>query len=177
MESPEEQDQGQDQCLLSPMLLQFEAPKRSRRIYTSASVDLIWTKEYSNVNKFSDQNHLMDDNWHVWKERMQRVFINCDITGYITGTVECPDESVDPTGACNWDKNDTWAQQVIIQNITSSQMNHVGSKTSAQMMYSCYKLNSGAGVCRSNCGVPMGVSERTWLQLLRSCTLLLVTVS
>jgi hypothetical protein len=71
---------------------------------------------------------------------MQRVFINCDITGYVTGTVERPDESVDPAGARNWDKNDTWAQQVIIQNITSSQMNHVGSKTSAQMMYSALSV-------------------------------------
>ena len=36
----------------------------------------------------------------------------------------------------NWDKNNTWAQQVIIQNITSLQMNHVGLKKSAEVMYS-----------------------------------------
>jgi hypothetical protein len=41
----------------------------------------------------------------------------------------------------------------------------------------CYVLISGAGIRRSNCGVPTGVSERTWLQLLRSCALLLVKVS
>ena len=41
----------------------------------------------------------------------------------------------------------------------------------------CYMLNSGAGIRQSNCRVLMGVLERTWLQLLRSCTLLLVTVS
>ena len=62
MESPEQQDQEQDQRSLSPMPSQFETPKWSRRIYTSASVDLIWTKEYSNVNKISDWDHLTDDN-------------------------------------------------------------------------------------------------------------------
>ena len=41
----------------------------------------------------------------------------------------------------------------------------------------CYVLNSGVGICWSNHRFPTGVSERTWLQLLRSCTLLLVTVS
>ena len=41
----------------------------------------------------------------------------------------------------------------------------------------CYVLISGAGIRRSNCGVLTGVSERTWLQLLRSCALLLVKVS
>ena len=41
----------------------------------------------------------------------------------------------------------------------------------------CYMLISGVGIRRSNCGVPTGVSERTWLQLLRSCALLLVKVS
>jgi hypothetical protein len=76
---------------------------------------------------------LTDDNWHEWKERMKRVFINCDIAGYVCNTVEKPNEE---TGARNWEKNDTWAQQVIIQNVTSSQMNHVGSKPTAASMYS-----------------------------------------
>jgi hypothetical protein len=67
---------------------------------------------------------------------MKRVFINCDITDYITGRVICPDITVDPINANNWDKNDSWAQQVIMHNVTSSQMNHVGSKTSAEAMYS-----------------------------------------
>ena len=71
---------------------------------------------------------------------MKRVFINCDITGYITGDVECPDEGVDPAGARNWNKNNTWVQQVIIQNITSLQMNHVGSKTTAKAMYSALSV-------------------------------------
>ena len=41
-------------------------------------IKLIRTKEYSNVSKMSDHDHLTDANWHKRKERMQRVFINCD---------------------------------------------------------------------------------------------------
>jgi hypothetical protein len=44
--------------------------------------------------------------------------------------------SDNPEGVRNWDRNDSWAQQVIIQNITSSQMTHVRSKNMATEMYS-----------------------------------------
>jgi hypothetical protein len=37
--------------------------------------------------------------------------------------------------ASNWDKNDAWAQQVIIQNVTSLLMNHVRSKPTAFLMF------------------------------------------
>jgi hypothetical protein len=46
-----------------------------------------------------------------------------------------PLTSIDPVGAANWEMNDCWAQQVIIQNVTSSQMNHVGSKPTAFRMF------------------------------------------
>jgi gag-polypeptide of LTR copia-type len=96
---------------------------------------LLRTKDYSNVSKIAERDHLTDDNWHEWKERMKRVFTNCDITGYVNGTVKRPTLFQDPVGANNWDKNDAWAQQVIIQNVTSSQMNHVGAKFNAGDMY------------------------------------------
>jgi hypothetical protein len=99
------------------------------------TITLICTKEYSNVNKIAEHDHLTDENWHEWQERMKQVFINCEITGYTNGTVKCPDTSIDPSSAHNWKRNNTWAQQIIIHNITSSQMNHVGSKTSAEAMY------------------------------------------
>ena len=99
------------------------------------TVTLLKTKNYSNVGRIAERDHLTDDNWHEWKERMQRVFTNCDITGYVDGSVERPSLFDDPGGARNWSKNDAWAQQVIIQNVTSSQMNHVGSKESAKEMY------------------------------------------
>jgi len=96
------------------------------------TVELLHTKDYTNVAKIVKDHHLTDENWHRWKERMRRVFYNC---GYIQGTIVRPPPHVDPQGAANWDKNAHWAQQVIIQNVTESQMNHVGTKHTAYEMY------------------------------------------
>ena len=35
------------------------------------SIHLIHTKEYLNVNRITNHDHLMDENWHKWKERMR----------------------------------------------------------------------------------------------------------
>jgi hypothetical protein len=43
---------------------------------------------------------------------------------------------MDPINANNWDKNNSWVQQVIMHNVTSLQMNHIRSRTSAEVMYS-----------------------------------------
>jgi hypothetical protein len=67
---------------------------------------------------------------------MKRVFRNCGITGYVDRTTKKPSAVQDPYGAGTWDRNDSWAQQVIIQNVTSSQLTHVGSMESAEAMYS-----------------------------------------
>src|SRR5882762_1447787 len=77
----------------------------------------------------------MDDNWNDWKERMNCIFTNCDITGYIDGTIlqVAPDQ--DGIGARNWVKNDSWAQQVIMDNISTIQMNHIRSKRTVHAMY------------------------------------------
>src|SRR3984957_567827 len=87
------------------------------------TVALIRTKEYTAVN------------WYDWKERMNRVFTSCDITGYIDGTIQCVAPEQDGIGARNWVKNDTWAQQVIMDNVSTTQMNHIRSKRTAHTMY------------------------------------------
>ena len=104
------------------------------------SIKLIRTRNYTNVNKIAECDHLTDDNWHEWKERMRRVFYNCDINEYVTGEVKRPNEAIDPIGVHNWDKNDSWAQQIIIHNVTSTQMNHVGLKLSAEEMFSALSV-------------------------------------
>ena len=91
------------------------------------SINLICTKNYLNVNRIAECDHLIDENWHEWKERMRQVFQNCDITGYITGDIKCPNEAINPVGILNWAKNDSWVQQIMMHNVTSSQMNHVRS--------------------------------------------------
>jgi hypothetical protein len=73
------------------------------------SIKLIRIKEYSNVNKIADRDHLTDENWHEWKDRMKRVFGNCNITDYVYGVIKRPIEEEDPIGVSNWDKNDNWA--------------------------------------------------------------------
>jgi hypothetical protein len=97
---------------------------------------LLRTKDYSSVSKITKHDHLTDDNWDEWKERMKQVFRNCGITGYVDGTTKKPSAVQDSYGAGTWDRNDSWAQQVIIQNVTSSQLTHVGSMESAEAMYS-----------------------------------------
>jgi hypothetical protein len=99
------------------------------------TIIMLHTKDYSNVSRIADRDHLTDNNWHEWKECFRRVIKNCDITGYVDGTLKRPSAFDDPGGAANWDKNDIWAQQVLIQNVTSSHMNHVGSKLTAFLMF------------------------------------------
>src|SRR6202041_3466612 len=99
------------------------------------TVALIRTKEYTAVNRLPERSHLTDDNWYDWKEQMNRVFTSCDITGYIDGTIQCVAPEQDGIGARNWVRNDTWAQQIIMDNVSSTQMNHIRSKRTAHAMY------------------------------------------
>jgi len=71
------------------------------------TVDLIRTKEYSNISKITDRDHLTDENWHKWKDHMKQVFNNCNISGYVTGMVKRLNKDNNIAGACNWDKNDS----------------------------------------------------------------------
>ena len=112
--------------------------KHAKRVYQSTakedlwkdddlpSIKLIHTRNNTNVDKIAECDHLMDENWHKWKERMRRVFYNCDINEYVTGEIKHPNKAIDPVGTYNWDKNDSWVQQSIIHNVTSTQMNYVG---------------------------------------------------
>src|SRR6202790_3518566 len=99
------------------------------------TIALIRTKEYTAVNRLPERSHLTDDNWYDWKERMNRVFTNCDITGYVDGTILWVAPEQDGIGARNWVKNDSWAQQVIMDNVSTTQMNHICSKRTAHAMY------------------------------------------
>jgi hypothetical protein len=55
------------------------------------SIELLRTKDYTNINRIAECNHLTDDNWHEWKERMSCVFLSCDITRYVFSTIKWPD--------------------------------------------------------------------------------------
>ena len=66
---------------------QANNPPANNPLANNPTIALIRTKEYMAVNRLPEQRHLTDDNWYNWKERMNRVFTNCDITGYIDGTI------------------------------------------------------------------------------------------
>src|ERR1700689_947443 len=99
------------------------------------TIALIHTKEYTAVNRLPERSHLTDNNWYDWKEQMNHIFTNCDITGYVDGTIPRVAPEQDGIGAGNWVKNDSWAQQGIMDNVSTTQMNHIRSKRTAHTMY------------------------------------------
>ena len=75
------------------------------------------TKESSNTIKISEP--LDEKNWSVWKERMKLALRLCGLEGYADGSIKCPD---DPVKAKYWAYNDSRAQFIIVNNISSSEM-------------------------------------------------------
>jgi hypothetical protein len=73
------------------------------------------------------------DNWIVWRDRMRRVLRLCGIEDYIDGKIPRPENAQE---ASNWDFNDTYAQVIIVNNVTSVQMVHVGQCKTACAMWS-----------------------------------------
>jgi hypothetical protein len=67
-------------------------------IQPEGKITLLRTKDYASVSKIAERDHLIDDNWHEWKERMKQVFRNCGITGYVNGTTKKPSVVQDPYG-------------------------------------------------------------------------------
>ena len=100
------------------------------------AIKLLDTKNYTNVCQLIERDHLSNDNWHDWTHLMKRIFKNCEITKYIDGTIQCPDQLDYPGPANNWSQNDSWAQQVILQNITPSQLHHVATKETGRYVES-----------------------------------------
>src|SRR6202453_3692744 len=87
-------------------------------------------RENSNTMKMSDP--LNENNWTIWRERMKLALRICGLEGYIYGTTKRPENLVQ---AKAWDYNDTRAQFIIINNVTYSQMVHIGQCTNAMNMW------------------------------------------
>ena len=88
-------------------------------------------KESSSITKVPDPLH--KNNWTIWCERMKRVLCLCGVEAYSEGKTQCPQSGKDVE---NWDFNDNYAQVLIINNITSTQMIHIGQSTMASAMWS-----------------------------------------
>ena len=44
-----------------------------------------------------------------------------ELTGYVDGTIRCPNPLRDPVGANNWPCNDSYAKMLITNNIAQSE--------------------------------------------------------
>jgi gag-polypeptide of LTR copia-type/Zinc knuckle len=115
--------------------LEYESPNRGDRGPKKPSIELIRFKDYASVARVPEREHLTNENWYNWKERMSRVSVTCGITGYLTGSIKRPEKAKDYEGSRNWHMNDNWVQQVIMNNITDGQMSHVRSKRTSREMY------------------------------------------
>jgi hypothetical protein len=91
-------------------------------------------REATAIAKLSDQHHLTDTNWMVWRERITRVLKLCGVAEYVTGTVKRPVDNDSDDGQ-NWLFNDNYAQVVIVNNITASEMVHVGQCKTAHEIW------------------------------------------
>jgi hypothetical protein len=61
-----------------------------------STIELLQMKDYLNISKIAECNHLTDENWHKWTEHIRHVFTNCDIIGYVGSTIQRPITSRDP---------------------------------------------------------------------------------
>jgi hypothetical protein len=57
----------------------------------------------------------------------------CCIEEYIVGTIYHPENDIDSTK--NWDYNDNYTQMMIVNNITSMEMVHIGQCKNAKAMW------------------------------------------
>jgi hypothetical protein len=88
------------------------------------------TKESSNTIKISEP--LDEKNWVIWKERMKLALRLCGLEGYTNGSIKCPD---DPLKARYWTFNDSRAQFIIVNNISSSEMVNISQCSTTHKMW------------------------------------------
>ncbi|KAF8265473.1 hypothetical protein EI94DRAFT_1702462 [Lactarius quietus] len=86
--------------------------------------------ESSNTIKLSEP--LDENNWTIWKERMKLALCLCGLEGHAEGTIKRPDE---PLAAKRWDFDDSRAQFITINNITTTKMVHIDTCTTARHLY------------------------------------------
>ena len=107
-----------------------QSPLFSAQEDDEPSIERVSAREASAITKLPEP--LNESNWMVWRERMKRVLRLCGIEAYAAGKVDIP---WDAKGADNWTFNDTYAQVIITNNISSTEMVHVSQCTTAQAIW------------------------------------------
>jgi len=89
--------------------------------------DLEITKiDLINPNITRLQEPLNDVNWVLWCERMRCIFVLCQVDPYVYGTLKKPKPTTSNSNTIAvWNANDVYAQILITNNITQSQLVHV----------------------------------------------------
>ena len=102
----------------------------SSRPPSQLSIKKVTAIKGSHITKLLEP--LMESNWMAWHECMKRVLRLCGIEEYVEGKIIRPNnaESTD-----NWWYNDNYAQVVIMNNITSTEIIHVGQCSTSQAMW------------------------------------------
>jgi len=75
-------------------------------------------------------------NWPEWRLRIEWFFVEHNVTGYVDGTIECPDPKRDSRSFDNWIQNDAHACSIMLNNIASSQLVHVKQCKTSEKMWS-----------------------------------------
>ena len=100
-------------------------------LYAPVTSTITWTSPREAITKLSDKQHLDETNWTLWRDRITRLLKLSGVEEYITGTIKEPvDKSSE--NAKNWSFNDNFAQVIIVNNITSAEMVHVGQCKTAK---------------------------------------------
>ena len=96
----------------------------------SASIKRVATHEGLAITRLPEP--LTESNWISGQEHMKRVMILCGVEEYAEGAIEHP---MDTKSAGSWQYNDNYAQVLIMNNISSTEMVHVGKCKTAKAMW------------------------------------------
>ena len=80
-------------------------------------------------------NLLDEENWLSWRADIELTFRVCELKGYISGDLKCPDEANDPVGAANWRYNDDYTKKVICDHLSVGQKYHIDDCNTSQQMW------------------------------------------
>jgi len=97
---------------------------------------------------------LKENNWHVWKLRMQKYLRLHKVFKYTEGTCPKPagDDPNNSAKVTMWEEEDLITQTLILTNIDDAQMHHVNdAKTLAQMWESLQMAHQTRGVMHQTC--------------------------
>ena len=91
--------------------------------FDEPKIEKVSACEGSSITKLSEP--LTKTNWLSWREQMKRVLRLCGVEAYAEGTIDRP---IGPMteNTVNWEFNDNYAQVMIINNISSTEIIHVG---------------------------------------------------